>query len=116
MKALDLRSGAIKEKDIKDLPVSEALKGIPEELKTAEKFREVEKAISKIMFSDHKHKTMKAFVRCKRCQKKTLKKREYIKGVGFKDYQQYLRWKQVFQVIYEEITKDRDKSSQGAKI
>jgi hypothetical protein len=86
---------------IKDLPTHPLFKDFPEKLKDPKCFLKIEKAIDKIMFSDHKHSTVKEFVNCKRCQVKFEKKREYIRDQGFKDIQQYQMWKKIQGIIYK---------------
>ena len=99
----DYRSGSIKAEDIKDLPIAKIFEGLSSELKTIEKYVEIERAIIKIMFSDHEHKKIKEFVNCKRCKAKVQKKREYIKEQGFKDYSQYIQWKRVINTIKDHV-------------
>ena len=51
------------------------------------------------MISDHKHATIKQFIKCKRCQAKVQKKTEMIKELGFKDFVQYQNWKKIMQIM-----------------
>jgi hypothetical protein len=81
------------------LPQNPIFKGMPEELKNPDRYKEVEQALRLVMFSDHSHKTMKQFMGCKRCQVKTQKKRELIKEYGFVTFEQYLEWRKVMDII-----------------
>ena len=62
-------------------------------------FKKIEKKIFNMMLSDHKHKTMKQFLQCKRCKAKVVKRKEKIKELGFADSIQYQYWKRVMQTI-----------------
>lgn len=95
----DFRSNSIKAKDVEWLPSDDRLAGIPDDLKSLTAFDELEQRLAKVMFSDHKHVKVKSFVNCKRCSQKMLKRREEIKKVGFKDYEQYLIYKKVMGII-----------------
>ena len=75
------------------------LEGIPEEFKDPKKYKEIEKKLAKLMISDHEHKTMKAFNKCKRCQAKFHKKRQAILDLGFKSIQQYQQYKKIMLII-----------------
>lgn len=86
-------------KQIGDAKINPILASLPDELKDAKKFATIEKKIANIMVSDHKHRKVASFVKCKRCQAKFEKKREYIKSLGFNDIQQYQLWKKVMFLI-----------------
>jgi len=88
--------------NIKDLPTHPLFKDFPEDLKDPKCFLKIEKAIDKIMYSDHKHSSVKLFVKCKRCQEKFMKKREYINTLGFKGIEQYQLWKKVMLILNQE--------------
>ena len=87
---------------IKDLPHHPLFKDFPEDLKDPVRFLPIEKEIDKIMYSDHKHATVKGFIKCKRCQEKFEKKRTYIKDLGFKGIEQYQMWKKIMLIIHQE--------------
>lgn len=87
---------------IKDLPTHPLFKDFPEDLKDPDCFLKIEKKIDKIMYSDHKHNTVKGFVKCKSCQAKFEKKRAYIKELGFKGIEQYQMWKKIMSILLKE--------------
>lgn len=93
----------ITNKQIKKAKSNPELDGIPDDLKTTERFDEVEKELGKMMISDHTHakakKPMESFLNCKRCFAKLLKKRARIQELGFKDYEQYMSWRKVMRKI-----------------
>lgn len=97
----DYRSTTVKKKDIMDLPTNPMFDGLSDELKTWDKFLEVERELLKIMYSDHKHVKMSAFMKCKRCNAKVKQRNDKIREFGFKDYKQYLTWKRVIKLIKE---------------
>jgi len=80
----------------KENPVFE---GLPDEVKDPKNFKEIEKKLANTMVSDHKHATIKAFIKCKRCQIKVKKKADMIKELGFKDFAQYQDWKKIISII-----------------
>ena len=87
------------QKQIEDAPANPIFEGLSDELKDPKKFKSIEKKIANTMVADHKHRTVKAFVNCKRCQARLKKKQELLKGLGFKDTQQYQMWKKVMSII-----------------
>jgi len=95
----DYRSTTVKAKDMEGLPTNPIFDGLSDDLKTLEAFEKVEKDINKIMISDHKHLKIQAFVKCKRCKDKMIKRRKKLESLGFKDYHQYLTWKKVITMI-----------------
>lgn len=74
-------------------------KGLPDKLKDPENFSKIEKELSGMLKTDHKHKTMKAYVCCAWCQKKLELKQNRMKTMGFKDYSQYMEWRKVMMII-----------------
>ncbi len=119
----DFRSNAIKPSELKDLPLNEIFKGFPERLKNPKMYEKVERDILNMMYSDHKHRKIKAFVDCKRCKAKVDRRKAYLTKTGFKDYHQYLTWKKVMVIIKDKLdedeekaTKTRLKGTQGAKV
>lgn len=76
---------------------------LPKKLKNPKSFLAIENRINRIMFSDHKHKSVKAFVTCAWCQEKLKKKQEYIKSLGFKDYNEYQQWKQIIKIMQSDL-------------
>lgn len=83
-------------KNAKENPIFE---GLSDKLKDPKNFEAIERKIANTMISDHKHTTIKQFIKCKRCQDKVRKKAEMIKEMGFKDFAQYQNWKRVLSVI-----------------
>ena len=75
------------------------LKGIPDELKDVKKYREVEKKLVSIMLSSHKHRSQMVFANCEECSAKFTERREYITGLGFKDYGQFMLYRRVMNLI-----------------
>lgn len=102
----DYRSTAIKKEDLDDLKTNPIFDGLKEELKDPKIFDKIEKEVFKIMISDHKHREIRTFMKCKRCQAKMKKRSKYIKDRGFKDYHQYLSWKKVMELIKDNLMKD----------
>ncbi len=72
---------------------------LPDELKDPKCFKKIEKKLHKIMESDHNHKAMITFQKCKECQARFNEKRHQIKKYGFKSYEQYLFWKRIMDII-----------------
>lgn len=101
----DYRSTAIQSDDIADLPTSNDFKGFPKELKNPKMYDKVEKEVMKIMYSDHKHRQILAFTKCKRCKAKIAKRLQYLKDTGFKSYVQYLQWKKIMVLMKENLLK-----------
>jgi hypothetical protein len=87
------------EKLLKGIKPHPIFKDLPEALKDEACFSGIEERIAKAMFSDHTHKTMKAWMRCKPCIAKIEKRRVVLKDLGFTSYEQYLTWKRVMDVI-----------------
>jgi hypothetical protein len=73
--------------------------GLSEALKDTSCYAGIEKRIAAIMYSDHPHKTLKGFVRCKRCLPKMQKRQDALKEIGFASYPQYLEWRRVMSII-----------------
>jgi len=80
---------------IKKAKVNPIFDGLSDEMKDPKNFLKIERKIVRIMISDHKHRTIKTFKNCKRCQAKVRKKAEMIKELGFKSFEQYQNWKKV---------------------
>jgi len=93
MKKLSLKDTNRKRKE------NPTLVGLSEELKSPEKFEEIEKKLFSIVQVAHKHKTAKQYVSCDECNKNRELRNKAILDYGFKDYNQYLLWKKVQQII-----------------
>lgn len=100
----------IKPSEQGDLPNHPALEGIPDDIKSEEAYNEIQKKIVKIMHSDHKHRKVSAFVNCKRCKDRVEKRNAYLKEKGFKNYGQYLTWRQVMDIVVK-VNKHEEKTS-----
>lgn len=87
------------QKQIAGAKVNPIFKGLSDDLKDPKKFKSIEKKIADVMVSDHKHRTIKAFINCKRCQDKLKKKRELLDKLGFKNQEQYQMWRKVMGII-----------------
>lgn len=87
------------EKLLKGLKPHPVFLSLPEELKDQACYAGIEERVAKAMFSDHKHKTIKAFVACKRCSEKLTRRRALLTEIGFKSTEQYLEWKRVMDII-----------------
>ncbi len=87
------------QKQIGKAKVNPIFEGLSNDLKDPKNFKKTEKKLADVMLSDHKHKTIKAFVKCKRCQVKVAQKSEMLRKLGFKDNLQYQSWKKVMQII-----------------
>lgn len=74
-------------------------KDLPEALKDTACFADIEKRLANAMHSDHKHATLKGFMRCKRCIAKMGKRQAIMNEVGFKSIEQYLEWKRVMSLL-----------------
>lgn len=82
-------------KQIGKAKVNPIFKGLQDNLKDPKNFKKIEKKLANVMMSDHKHKQISTFIKCKRCQAKLEKKRRAIRELGFKDFEQYQNWKRV---------------------
>lgn len=93
----------ITQQQIKDAKENPIFENLSEELKNPEIFEEIEKKLANIMLSDHNHlkakSPLKSFLNCKRCFSKMIKKRQEIEKLGFKNYEQYLKYKKIMQII-----------------
>ena len=78
------------------------LKGIPDELKDVDRYKEVEKEYASIMLTSHKHKTPATMMKCEECAGKVQERRDYIKNLGFKDYTQFMLYRRVMNIIIHE--------------
>lgn len=88
------------------------LDGLPQKLKSLKVYESVEKRIGEIMRSDHKHTKVGAFIKCKQCAPKMNERQEYLKSIGFASYHQYLKWRQVMDImkqLKDEKTKTKAK-------
>ena len=83
-------------KNAKENPI---FKGLSDEIKDPKNFVKTENKIRRTMISDHKHATIKQFMKCQRCQIKMQKKREMLKELGFKNFIQYQNWKKIMVII-----------------
>lgn len=72
---------------------------LPDSLKDWDGFEAIEKRLTLAVYSDHTHKKISAYVKCKPCAAKLAKKREVLKEIGFASYEQYLEWKRVMDII-----------------
>ncbi len=93
MKKIDLTQVP---KKLKKRPV---LKYLPTHLKDPKCFEEIEKQLSDIMKSEHSHKSVKEFVRCKECVDRRQKRTDTMKELGFKSINQFLEWRKIMQII-----------------
>lgn len=75
------------------------LEGLPDALKDPECFNRVEAAIERAGMTAHKHRKPSEWIKCPSCQKKREARQEKIKEFGFKDYAQYLLWRQIMDII-----------------
>ena len=90
----------VKSSEVGELKPMPILKDLPEKLKDPKCFEPIEKKIWLMMKSDHKHRTISGFNKCKRCQAKRKKRNEYIKETGFKNYEQYIKWRRIMSIIH----------------
>lgn len=88
-----------KTNELKTAPIFD---GLPEALKDKNSYAGIERQIALVMYSDHKHASVKGFVRCKRCSAKIRQRRELLISLGFKGYEQYLQWRRVMEIITNE--------------
>ena len=86
-------------KTVPDLKPHPVFKDLPEDLKDPKNFKGIEKKLSDVLISDHKHATIKSYLKCKRCQDKFQKRHQMIRDLGFKDYEQYTMWRKVMTII-----------------
>lgn len=89
----------IKASELGKIKGDPVLKGLPDNLKDPKMFNEVEQKIRLIMVSDHKHRKVQAFVKCKKCQGKIKKRHDALMEFGFKSYEQYLKWRRIMIII-----------------
>jgi len=85
--------------NLHELPTHPIFNNLPEKLKDSACYAEVETRLRNVMFSDHKHATVKGMVRCKRCRDKLQKRQQMMKEEGFESFQQYLEWKKIMNII-----------------
>lgn len=83
----------------KNLRPNPIFKGMPDSLKDPKVFKEVEEKLRQASISDHKHSSVKAFVKCSRCKDKLARRQTIIKEYGFKDIRQYLEWRRIQTII-----------------
>jgi hypothetical protein len=83
-------------KDIKPNPIFD---GLPESLKDPKCFDDIESQLKLLLISDHKHSTVKSYVKCKRCKDKFEKRQTLMKELGFKDVKQYAEWRRIMSII-----------------
>ncbi len=86
------------------------LDGLPEELKELDQYETIERRVAEIMKADHKHTKVGAFMKCKKCQPKMAERRTYLQDLGFKDYHQYLKWKQVMGIMKQIDNETKEKA------
>lgn len=72
---------------------------LPDALKDPSCYADIERALANAVHSDHQHKTLKGYTRCKRCQAKLEKQRGLKKEIGFTSQEQYLGWKRIMSII-----------------
>lgn len=72
---------------------------LPKALKDTSCYADIERQVRLATYSDHTHKTLKQFVRCKRCTPKIQARQNILKGFGFAGYAQYLEWRRVMNII-----------------
>lgn len=77
-------------------------KGMPAKLKDPKNYKEIETKLQRCLISDHKHKTLKTYMKCERCQAKFQKRKVMMKEMGFKDGMQYAEWKKIMSIIINE--------------
>lgn len=94
MKKLDIKT-------VSKLKPNPIFKGLPEALKDPTCYAKIEKQIQDIVRVDkgHIHKTVKAYVKCKKCLEKYEKRKAFIRELGFTDYKQYMEWKKIMSII-----------------
>lgn len=94
------------QKIISKAKVNPVFKGLSDDLKDPKHFKEIEKKLFLIMVSDHKHRDIKSFVKCKRCAIKIGRKSRMIKELGFNSFKQYQNYKKVMQIILNKRSLD----------
>lgn len=77
---------------------------LPEHLKDENEFEKIVRELHKVVYSDHTHKTVKGYVKCKSCKKKFDKRSEMIKEYGFTSLEQYLEWKKIMAIIFNKAS------------
>ena len=88
--------------DLKQTPKLEPnpiFKDLPERLKDPKNFPKIEIELFKILKTDHKHKTVRAYVTCAWCQNKLKLRQNRMKAIGFASYGQYVEWRKIMQII-----------------
>lgn len=83
--------------------MNDVFKGLPKELKDFALFDVVQRDILNIMKTECNHVKVASALKCKKCkfEEKIKARSEYLRGKGFKDYGQYLRWQQVMGIMRE---------------
>lgn len=74
-----------------------AFKGMPAYLKEPKNYEKVYKAIYEAGNSKCSHSDIYEYSSCKKCEQSRINRVKTMKGLGFKDGQQYLAWLRVHQ-------------------
>lgn len=81
------------------IPTNPLFDDLPEALKDSACYVDIERRLNQAVFSDHPHKTMKGYARCKRCTAGRERQAAIKKEVGFTSQDQYLEWKRIMSII-----------------
>lgn len=79
--------------------------GMPAYLKDPKNYKKIQKALLETLSGKHTHSEMQSWASCVTCQKKARDLKEMMKGIGFRNFNQYLYWKKTMDII---INKKRD--------
>lgn len=80
---------------MKKLKLDPIFKDLPERLKDPKNFKRTEMRLRVVLKTDHKHKTIKAYMNCEECKANLEERRKLMKEIGFKNLEQYNRWRGV---------------------
>ena len=89
-------------------------KGLRSTLKDPANFKLIERQLSKILKSDHEHKTVKSYVTCLWCNEKRAERQKAMKEFGFKSTAQYLEWRKIHGMMIKVRELQHEKSNQKA--
>lgn len=90
------------QKEIAKAKPNPIFKGLPAKLKDVSIFISTERQLLRTLKSTHKHKSVKAYANCEKCQAKRTKRLELMKELGFKSFEQYQEWRKVMSIIHNQ--------------
>jgi hypothetical protein len=89
----------LSQEDIGKAKLDPIFDGLDDKLKDPKEFKKIERKLFSVVQTDHEHKYIVTYMKCKSCQEKLNKKRKLLKLYGFASYEQYLSYKRVMDII-----------------